>query len=414
MKILIRHGNLISVNPERELYEEDVDILIEDNKIKAIGKNLEKENLKAETADKVIDARGKVVMPGLINTHAHIPMSIFKENLDGYSLQEWLTQKIWPAEDKLTDDDIYNASLMSFREMVRTGTTTIVDMYFMQDNIIKAAEDTGVRIELTRTLMDSDGTGEKKLKEIEELIKKYANKNENITINVGAHALYTCSEEYLPKTIEMAQKHGLNFQMHFCENTQEVNDIKKAYNVEYPAEVLEKYLGNTKAILAHCVKLTDIDIEKMKKLNISVSHCPVSNLKLGCGVARINDLVNAGINVTLGTDGQGSGSNLDLFETMKFTALLQKGINENPKQMPAYEVIKMATINGAKALRKENEIGSIQEGKRADLIIIDTNTPVIMPINNIFASIVYNTKGTDVDTTIINGKILMENKKLKI
>ena len=416
MKILIKHGNLVSVNPERELYEEDVDILIEDNKIKAIGKNLEKETeeVEADTVDKVIDATGKVVMPGLINTHAHIPMSIFKENLDGYSLQEWLTQKIWPAEDKLTDDDIYNASLMSFREMVRTGTTTIVDMYFMQDNIIKAAEDTGVRIELTRTLMDSDGTGEKKLKEIEELIKKYANKNENITINVGAHALYTCSEEYLPKTIEIAKKHGLNFQMHFCENTQEVKDIKQAYNVEYPAEVLEKYLGNTNAILAHCVKFTDIDIEKMKKLNISVSHCPVSNLKLGCGVARINELVNAGINVTLGTDGQGSGSNLDLFETMKFTALLQKGINENPKQMPAYEVIKMATINGAKALGKENEIGSIKEGKRADLIIIDTNTPVIMPINNIFASIVYNTKGTDVDTTIINGKILMENKKLKI
>ena len=412
MRILIKNCNLISVNPERALYEESMDVLIEDSYIKAIGKNLV--ITESDSYDKVIDATGKVVMPGLVNTHSHIPMSIFKENLDGYSLQEWLTQKIWPAEDKLTDEDIYNASIMSFREMVRTGTTTIVDMYFMQDNIIKAAEDTGVRIELTRTLMDADGTGEKKLKQIEELIEKYANKNENITINVGAHALYTCSEQYLPRTIEIAQKYGMNFQMHFCENTQEVNDIKQAYNVEYPAEVLEKYLGNTNVILAHCVKLTDTDIEKMKKLNVSVSHCPVSNLKLGCGVARINDLVNAGINVTLGTDGQGSGSNLDLFETMKFTALLQKGINENPKQMPAYEVIKMATINGAKALGKENEIGSIKEGKRADLIIIDINTPVIMPINNIFASIVYNTKGTDVDTTIINGKILMENKNLKI
>ena len=408
MKILIKHCNLISVESEREQYEEDIDILIENNTIKTIGKHL------TETADKIIDATGKVVMPGLINTHSHIPMSIFKENLDGYSLQEWLTQKIWPAEDKLTDEDIYKASIMSFKEMIRTGTTTIVDMYFMQNNIIKAAEDTGVRIELTRTLMDSDGTGDKKLQEIEELIKQYANKNENITINVGAHALYTCSEEYLPKTIEIAQKYGLNFQMHFCENSQEVKDIKEAYNVENPAEVLEKYLGNTNAILAHCVKLTDTDIEKMKKLNISISHCPVSNLKLGCGVARIFDIVNAGINVTLGTDGQGSGSNLDLFETMKYTALLQKGINEDPKQMPAYEVIKMATINGAKALRKENEIGSIKEGKRADLIIIDINTPVIMPINNIFASIVYNTKGTDVDTSIVNGKILMENKKLKI
>lgn len=408
MRILIKHCNLISVEPEREKIEKDIDILIENNLIKKIGKNINEE------VDKIIEANNKIVMPGLINTHAHVPMSIFKENLDGYSLQEWLTQKIWPAEAKLTDEDIYNASIMSFREMVRTGTTTIVDMYFMQENIIKAAIDTNVRIELTRTLMDSDGTGEKKLQELENLIKEYSNKNENITINVGAHALYTCSEEYVQKAISMAKKYNLNFQMHFCENSQEVNDIKREYNVENPAEVLEKYLGSTNTILAHCVKLNDIDIEKMKKLNISVAHCPISNLKLGCGIARIYEMQKQGINVSLGTDGQGSGSSLDLFEAMKFTALLQKGINEEPKQMPAYDVIKMATINGAKALNREAEIGSIKEGKKADLIIIDMNNPVIMPVNDVFSAIVYNTKGTDVETTIINGKILMENKKLNI
>lgn len=408
MKILIKHCNLISVEPEREKYEENIDILIEDDIIKKVEKDINEE------AEKIIEAKGKVVMPGLINTHAHIPMSIFKENLDGYSLQEWLTQKIWPEEAKLTDENIYNASIMSFKEMIYTGTTTIVDMYFMQENIIKAAQKTGVRIELTRTLMDSDGTGEKKLNELEELINKYSNKDENITINIGAHALYTCSEEYVQKAIKMAQKYGLNFQMHFCENSQEVKDIKREYNVENPADVLEKYLGNTNSILAHCVKLTDTDIEKMKKLNINVSHCPISNLKLGCGIARIYDMQKAGINISLGTDGQGSGSSLDMFETMKFTALLQKGINESPKQMPAYEIIKMATINGAKALRKENEIGSIRVGKKADLIILNLDNPVVMPVNDIFATIVYNAKGYNVETTIINGKILMENKKINI
>ena len=408
MKILIKHCNLISVEPDRELFEKDIDILIEDDIIKKISKNIN------EDVDKIINATNKVAMPGLINTHAHVPMSIFKENLDGYSLQEWLTQKIWPAEAKLTDNDIYNASLMSFKEMIRTGTTTIVDMYFMQDNIIKAAEDTFVRIELTRTLMDSDGSGDKKLEELEELIKRFSNNKGNISINVGAHALYTCSESYLPKAIALAQKYGLNFQMHFCENAQEVKDIKKDYNVENPGDVLEKYLGNTNTILAHCVKLSDTDIEKMKKLNISISHCPISNLKLGCGIARINKLLEEGINVSLGTDGQGSGSSLDLFEAMKFTALLQKGINENPKLLPAYEIIKMATINGAKALKKENEIGSIKEEKKADIIILDMENPVITPINDIFSAIVYNTKGTDVDTTIINGKILMENKKINV
>lgn len=404
MKILIKNCNLISVEPTRDKIEKNIDILIEDDRISKIGNNLN------ETADKIIDATGKIVMPGLINTHSHIPMSIFKENLDGYSLQEWLTQKIWPAEDKLTDKDIYEASKHSFKEMISTGTTTIVDMYFMQENIIKAAEETGVRLELTRTLLDSDGNGEKKLAELEELLQRYQNKDGNITINVGAHALYTCSEEYLKRAIELAKKYEANFQMHFCENSQEVIDIKRDYKVENPSEVLEKYLGNTNTILAHAVKLNDTDIEKISKQKISIAHCPVSNLKLGCGIARINDLVNAGINVTLGTDGQGSGSNLDLFETMKFTALLQKGINEDPKQMSAYEVIKMATINGAKALNKEAEIGSIKEGKKADLIIIDINTYVVQPINDIFAAIVYNVKGRDVETTIINGKIVMENK----
>ena len=408
MKTLIKHCNLISVEPDRELFEKDIDILIENDIIKKISKNINEE------ANKIIDAKNKVVMPGLINTHAHVPMSIFKENLDGYSLQEWLTQKIWPAEAKLTNEDIYNASLMSFKEMIRTGTTTIVDMYFMQDNIIKAVKKANVRIELTRTLMDSDGNGDKKLEELENLLNQYKDKEENITINVGAHALYTCSEKYLPKTIALAKKYGVNFQMHFCENSQEVEDIKRDYKVENPAEVLEKYLGDTNSILAHCVKLTDKDIEKMKKLNISISHCPISNLKLGCGIARISKLLEEGINVSLGTDGQGSGSSLDLFEAMKFTALLQKGINENPKLLPAYEIIKMATINGAKALRKENEIGSIKEGKKADIIIIDMQNPVIMPINDIFSAIVYNTKGTDVDTTIINGKIVMEDKKINL
>lgn len=408
MKILIKQCNLISVEPDREKLEQNMDILIEDNIIKKIENNINDE------VDKIIEAKGKIVMPGLINTHAHIPMSIFKENLDGYSLQEWLTQKIWPAEEKLTDDEIYNASIMSFKEMIYTGTTTVVDMYFMQENIIKAAKKAGVRLELTRTLMDSDGTGEKRIEELEEMIKKHLNEDDKITINIGPHSLYTCSEEYVKKSIKMAQKYGLNFQMHFCENSQEVKDIKRNYNIENPVDVLEKYLGDTNTILAHCVKLSDTDIEKMKKLNINIAHCPISNLKLGCGIARIHDLQQAGINISLGTDGQGSGSSMDMFEVMKFTALLQKGINEQPKQMLAYEIIKMATINGAKALRKENEIGSIKVGKKADLIILNLDNPVTMPINNIFSAIVYNAKGYNVETTIIDGKILMENKKINI
>lgn len=408
MKICIKNCTLISMEPDRDKVEYNMDVLIENNRIVSIGKSL------ATTEDtKIINAENKVVMPGLINTHAHIPMSIFRETLDGYNLQDWLTEKIWPMEDKLTEEDIFYSSYLSFLEMIKTGTTTVNDMYAMADSIIEAMLETGIRLQTTRTLMNMAGEddGNKRLKELEELIDKYNGKYEMLTLNVGIHGLYTSNGKYVKKCIEFANEHNLAVHMHFCENSGEVNDIKKLHNSE-PMEVLEDMFKNTKAILAHCVKLSENDIEKLKKFDISVAHCPVSNLKLGCGIAKIYEMMKNGINVTLGTDGQGSGSNLDLFETMKYAALLQKGITENPKVLEAYDVLKMATINGAKALGLDQKIGSIKEGKDADIIIIDIDDVKIKPVNNIISEIVYNVKGNNVITTIVNGKILMEDKKL--
>mgnify|MGYP004488233191 CR=1 FL=1 len=407
MKILIKNCNLISMNlkePENKI-QRNMDILIENKKIIKISKNIK------DSAEKVIDGTEKIVMPGLINTHAHVPMSIFRETVDGYITQDWLTQKIWPIEAKLTEEDIYFASMLSYIEMIYSGTTTINDMYFMQNKIVDAALDTGVRLQVTRTLMDTDGSGEKKLIEIEEFIKKYKEKYDTISLNVGIHGLYTNTEEYLQKGLEIAKKYKLPVNMHFCENEQEREDIKKMYNVASPIEPIDKYFKNVHLILAHAVKLTNEEIERIAKQDIYIAHCPVSNLKLGCGIAPITKMQEENICISLGTDGQGSGSNLDMFETMKFTALLQKGINENPEDLPAYEVLKMATINGAKALNL-NETGKIEEGKLADLIIINMEETITNPINNIFAEIVYNVKGSNVDTTIINGKVLMENRKI--
>lgn len=407
MNTLIKNATLISMSNKREKIEENIDIRIEKNKIKEIGKKLNLDGI-----DKVIDATGKVVMPGLINTHAHVPMSIFRETVDGYSLQEWLTKKIWPMEDKLTNVDIYNASILSFIEMIKTGTTTINDMYFMTEDIIKAAKETKIRLQTSRTLMGvNDEEGQKRIEELNSLLEKYQNKDELITFNVGIHGLYTSSKEYVKKCITFAKEKELPIHMHFCENEKEVEDIKKAYN-SMPIKVLEEF-KNQKTILAHCVKLSKEEIEKLKDLDVSISHCPISNLKLGCGIANISEMIKQGINVTLGTDGQGSGSNLDLFETMKYTALLQKGIKEDATEMPAYEVLKMATINGAKALDLEKEIGSIEEGKCADIIILELNNEVTNPVNDLCSDIVYNAKGYNVDTTIINGKILMENRKIE-
>ena len=407
MKILIKNANLISMSEEREKYEENIDILINNNLIERIDKNII-----SDENTKVINANKKIVMPGFINTHAHVGMSIFRETLDGYNLQQWLEEKIWPMEDKLSVEDMYYATYLSCIEMIKTGCTTINDMYFIPESIINAVTETGVRIQTTRTLMSGGDLPQERLEELKDLIIKYKN-NELVTFNAGIHGLYTTSEEDTKQFIEFAKDNNLIVHMHFCENAKEVEDIKKAYNVNSPVEVLNKYFTETPVILAHCVKLKNEEIEELAKLkNISISHCPVSNLKLGCGIAKIQEMLNEKINITLGTDGQGSGSSLDMFETMKFTSLLQKGVNENPKDLPAYEVMKMATINGAKALGLENKIGSIEEGKQADIIIIDLNNELTQPINNVFADIVYNAKGTNVETTIVNGKLLMENRKI--
>lgn len=404
MKTLIKRCNLISINENREKYEENIDILIEDKKIVKIEKDIK------EKADKTIDATGKIIMPGLINTHSHISMSIFRETVDGYKTQDWLKEKIWPMEDKLQEEDIYWATLLSCIEMIKTGTTTVNDMYFMTDKIIEAALKSGIRLQTTRTLMGYEEKDEERIKELEELIERY--KQDTISFNVGIHGLYTSNEKYVKKCIQFAREKKLPVHMHFCENQQEREDIKKAYNVKSPVEVINRDFSETHNILAHSVKLNIEDIKQLKKTNSYISHCPISNLKLGCGVAKIEEMLENDICVSLGTDGQGSGSNLDMFETMKFTALLQKGINENPEVLPAYEVLKMATINGAKALRLDKEIGSIEVGKKADIIMLNLDGILTQPINNVFAEIVYNAKGTNVEMTIINGNIVMENGKI--
>lgn len=413
MRILIKNATLISMEKSRDKIEKNIDILIENEIISKIEKNI-----KIESNIKIIDATNKIVMPGLINTHAHAPMSIFRETLDGYNLQDWLNKKIWPMEDKLTCEDIKYASELSFIEMIETGCTTMNDMYFTTEEIIKAANETGIRLQTTRTLTDipTEEAGENRFKDLKALVEKYNNVNSKITFNVGIHGLYTAKEEYVKKAVAYAKLNKLNIQMHFCENAFEVEDIKMAYNNE-PVNIIKELFSNTKLLLAHAVKLSNDDIENiknMKNIDISIAHCPISNLKLGCGIANISKMQECGLNVCLGTDGQGSGSNLDMFETMKFAALLQKGKYENAKLMNSYQTLEMATINGAKALGLEDKIGSIEIGKQADIIILDINSVKSKPENDLISQIVYNVTGANVETTIVGGDILMENKILNI
>lgn len=405
-KLLIKNCTLISMSETRPKIEEKMDIAIINDRITQIDKNI-----KSSDFDKIIDANQMVAMPGLVNTHSHISMSVFRETVDGYKTQDWLKKEIWPREDKLTKEDVYWASLLSCVEMIKTGTTTVNDMYFFTDSIIKAALDSGIRLQTSRALLGQDKNDRSRFSELKELIEKY--KDNKITFNAGIHGLYTCNKEYMIECVKFAKDNSLPIHMHFCENEQEREDVIRDYKVSNPASVIESNFDGVHNLLAHCVKINSKDIQILKNTNTFISHCPISNLKLGCGIAPVKEMLDAGICVSLGTDGQGSGSNLDMFETMKFTALLQKGINENPQLLDSYDVLKMATINGAKALMLEKDIGSIENGKLADIILLDMSEVLTKPLNNIFAEIVYNIKGYNVNTTIINGDVLMENYKLK-
>ena len=324
---------------------------------------------------------------------------------------DWLNKKIWVREDKLTDKDIYYSTLLSCIEMIKTGTTTSADHYFGVNEAIHAIEESKIRCLYTRCLMDSDNKGDFRLNEFKELLNKCD--NELITFSLGVHSLYTCSYDYLKEVKKIADDNNLIIHMHCAENEEEIKQIKEKYNMT-PIQLLDDlgYLNN-KLLLAHCTYLNREDVDLLKNKNISISHNPISNLNLGCGIAPISIYLKNNINVCLGTDGQGSGNNLNLFNHMGYVDLLQKGLFRNPKIINAYDVLEMATINGAKALGL-NDIGSIEIGKKADIIILDMNNIEIYPMEDIIFNIVHNTSINNIDTTIINGKILYKNKQLCI
>ena len=411
--MLIKNGKVI-IFEENDVKVKESDIEVENNIIKKIAKSIE-----PDINEKIIDATGKVVMPGLINTHAHIAMSIFRGTFEGCNLYTWLNEKIWPIEAKLTKEDVYNASMLSILEMISTGTTCVNDYYFMSEEIRKALEESKLRAMITRVLMDTDGEEASK-KRIEEFVRLYEsrdNNNDLITYSVSPHGLYTCSGKLLKEARELAIKYNLPIHTHFLESIDEIEDIKRMHGEE-ASKVLKKYFSEIHTILAHGVKLNDEDVEILKTMNCSIAHNPISNFRLGCKIADVTKYLQNGINVALGTDGQGSGNNLDMFETMKIAALAQGGIHENEARIDSKEVIKMATINGAKLLGIDKKVGSIEEGKNADIIIVDISKKLdnikMIPNNDIISNLVYNTEGRNVDTTIVNGEILMENRELKI
>lgn len=411
--MLVKNGNVI-IFENNDVKVKKLDIRINGDTIEEI-----EEKLDEKTGEKVIDATDKVVMPGLINTHAHIAMSIFRGTFEGCDLYTWLNEKIWPIEAKLTEEQVYDATMLSILEMLSTGTTCVNDHYFFSKQIRKALEESKMRAVVTRVLMDNDGkeASENRINEFVDLYESRDINNDLITYSVAPHGLYTCSGDVLAKSRELALKYNLPIHVHFLESINEIESIKELHG-DTGANVLKKYFDGSHIILAHGVKISDEDIKVLKTLDCGIAHCPISNLRLGCKIADTTKYLDEGLNVALGTDGQGSGNNLDMFEAMKIAGLIQGGIHENEKRIVAKDVIKMATINGAKLLGLENKTGSIEIGKKADIIIVDISDKLdnvkMLPNVDIVSNLVYNTDGKNVDTTIVNGQVLMENRNVKV
>lgn len=367
--------------------------------------------------DRIIEGKHLLAMPGLINTHTHCAMTLFRNFADDIPLEEWLFNKIFPAEEKLSPDDVYWGSLLGIAEMFKSGTTAFADMYLHMDMVAQAVCESGIRANLSRSpFRFNRGENLKRVDEIEDCYSYYKNwnnsKNSRIRVYVEVHSAYLYDEETLKSAACIAKELGTGIHIHILETVAEREQSIKRYGMD-SALICDKVgIFDVPVIAAHCVHLDKQDIDILMARGVNVAHNPSSNLKLGSGIAKIPDIISKGINVSLGTDGAASNNNLNMFEEMHIASLIHKGVHRNPELMSAKQVFDMATINGAKAIGFGAESGSIEEGMKADIILVNTDKPHMYPLNNPFSTIVYSAQASDVDTVIVDGKIVMENREL--
>ena len=400
---VIKNGVVITMAEGRPIYEK-LDIVIEDDTIKELVPSYD------GPADMIEYANKKIVIPGLINGHSHHGMAIFKDINDNLTLDDWLNKKIWPLENKLTEEDIYYSTLFSCMEMIKSGCTCTNEMYINNDATLKAFKDMKIRCLYGSNFMDINGKGEECFKNYKKAYEQYKD-DPLINFAVAPHSLYTCSKDYLKKCSDLALELNVPIHIHFCENENEVNGIRANYNMD-PVDALESVgLLRNKLILAHGTFISDEGIKKLSQHDVSIVHNPISNLDLGCGIANITKYKKY-VNVCLGTDGVGSCNTLNMFYHMSIVDLLQKGMYKDPTVQSSYETLKMATINAAKALGLDKEIGSIEVGKKADIVVLDLEHTTTLPINDLIVDIVHNVHSNNINMTMINGEIIYRDNML--
>ena len=376
------------------------------------------EKAKTFPADKTIDGKHRLVLPGLMNTHTHTAMTLLRNYADDMALEEWLFKKIFPAEAKLTDEDVYWGTLLGIAEMIKSGTTAFADMYLHMDVVAQAVSEAGIRANLSKSpLTFNVGEKHETIDESQDCIRYFRDWNNKangkIKVTIEVHSAYLFNENTLKDAAQLAKGLGAGIQIHILETVREREESIQKYGMNSAEMCLKCGIFDVPVIAAHCVHLSESDMEILNRKGVSVAHNPTSNLKLGSGIAQIPDLLKKGINVTLGTDGTASNNNLNMFEEMNLAALIHKGANRDPVLVNAEQAIQMATVNGAKAMGFGAVSGCIKEGMRADLILLDTDKLHFTPMNNPLSALVYAAQAGDVDTVIIDGEIVMENRVLK-
>ena len=411
--LLIVGGTIVTMNEKRDVIENGA-IGIKGGEIVMVGTWAEvRRNVRAR---RTINATGKVIIPGLINTHTHIPMVLFRGISDDLDLNDWLTKFIFPAEAKNVDEKFVRAGTrLGLAEMVRGGTTTYADMYYFEDAIADETKRAGVRGVLGQTIIQfpvSDNkTPDEAIASTERFLKKWQN-DPLIVAAAAPHAPYTVSTAHLKAIRAQSDRFNSPVLIHVAETKKERDDILAQYG-KTPVAYLDSigFLSN-RTIAAHSVWLTPDEIEIYRSRNVGSAHCPTSNMKLASGVSPVPAMLAKDVAVGLGTDGAASNNDLNMWEEMDLAAKLHKLISNDPKTIPAEHAFEMATIRGARALNLEKLIGSLEVGKRADIAIVDMDSLHQTPMYNVYSHLVYATKATDVRTVVINGRIVMLGRRL--
>lgn len=405
MNYRIINGKILTQTPENDFAITEGDVYVKDGIIHKIG------TCENRNGYETVDAKNKLIMPGLINLHTHAYMSCLKNFADDVPFDEWLFKRIMPVEDSLSDDAAFWSSLLACMEMIASGTTCFSDMHMFKSQSCKAASLAGMRAFIGRGLVGEDLYGDGKSRLDQALEEKEEFESDLIKFILSPHAPYSCSDKLLRQVDEVSKQTGMLKQIHLSESTFEVENSLEKYG-KTPVEFLSD-IGflDGKTLLAHCVKLSDNDIDLIQNHGSSVVTNPASNAKLGNGFAPIANLLNNGINVCLGTDSVASNNTLNMFREMNLLSLLHKAANGDPTVLSAQTVLKTATVNAAKAVGLADKIGSITEGGFADLIFVDLTSPSLFPNNNIVSSLCYSANGSEVSSVMINGRFVMKNRE---